>query len=54
MNLLEEKVKAEVGGDSTRTWEGGAIEQELGERVDLDEQYPSLETRFSIQLSGGN
>ncbi len=38
VNLLEEKVKAEVAGDGTRTWERGAIEQELGGRLDLDEQ----------------
>ncbi len=38
VNLLEEKVKAEVEGDGTRTWERGAIEQELGERLDLDDQ----------------
>ncbi|AEN05300.1 uridine kinase [Halolamina sp.] len=38
VNLLEETVKAEVEGDSTRTWERGSIEQELGERMDLDEQ----------------
>jgi uridine kinase len=38
VNLLEEKVQAEVEGGDTRTWERGAIEQELGERMDLDEQ----------------
>lgn len=38
VNLLEEKVKAEVDGDATRTWERGAIEQEVGERVALDER----------------
>jgi uridine kinase len=37
VNLLEEKVQAEVNGDATRTWERGAIEQELGERVALEE-----------------
>lgn len=38
VNLLEEKVQAEVEGTGTRTWERGALEQELGERMDLDEQ----------------
>jgi len=38
VNLLEEKVQAEVAGEGTRTWERGSLEQELGERLDLDEQ----------------
>ena len=37
VSLLEEKVKAEVDGDVTRTWERGALEQELGERVSLED-----------------
>ncbi|KPN31845.1 hypothetical protein SY89_02601 [Halolamina pelagica] len=38
VNLLEEKIESEVEGEGTRTWERGAIEQQLGERMSLDNE----------------
>ena len=38
VNLLEEKIQTEVEGEGTRTWERGALEQQLGERMILDEE----------------
>ena len=38
VNLLEEKIEAEIEGEGTRTWERGSIEQQLGERMSLDEE----------------
>jgi uridine kinase len=35
INLLEEKLQAEVNGDATRTWERGALERQISE-VDDD------------------
>jgi uridine kinase len=36
VNLLEEKLRAEVEGDAVRSWERGSLEQELGEKRSLD------------------
>lgn len=38
VNLLEEKIQAEIEGEGTRTWERGSIEQQLGERMSLEEE----------------
>jgi len=38
VNLLEEKIQAEIEGEGTRTWERGSLEQQLGERMSLDEE----------------
>ena len=36
INLLEEKLRAEVEGDAVRSWERGSLEEELGEQRSLD------------------
>ncbi|MWV63897.1 uridine kinase [Halorubrum sp. JWXQ-INN 858] len=36
VNLLEQKVQAEVDGDAVRSWERGSLERELGEERSLD------------------
>jgi len=36
VNLLEEKLRAEVEGDAVRSWERGSLEEELGEERSLD------------------
>jgi len=36
VNLLEEKLRAEVEGDAVRSWERGSLEKELGEKRSLD------------------
>jgi len=36
VNLLEEKLRAEVEGDAVRSWERGSLEEELGEKRSLD------------------
>ena len=36
VNLLEEKLRAEVEGDAVRSWERGSLESELGEKRSLD------------------
>jgi len=36
INLLEEKLRAEVEGDAVRSWERGSLEAELGEQRSLD------------------
>jgi uridine kinase len=38
VNLLEEKIQAEIEGEGTRTWERGSIEQQLGERMSLEDE----------------
>ncbi|NHX35890.1 MULTISPECIES: uridine kinase [Halolamina] len=38
VNLLEEKIEAEIEGEGTRTWERGSLEGELGERMSLEEE----------------
>ncbi|MFC6824790.1 uridine kinase [Halopelagius fulvigenes] len=38
VNLLEEKVQAEVGGDAPRNWERTSPEREIADRVSLDEE----------------
>lgn len=38
VNLLEEKIRAEVGGGTVRDWERGTIEQQLAEGVSLDHE----------------
>ena len=35
VNLLEEKLRAEVEGDAVRSWERGSLEEELGEKRSL-------------------
>jgi uridine kinase len=36
VNLLKEKLRAEVEGDAVRSWERGSLEAELGEKRSLD------------------
>ncbi|SFG36465.1 uridine kinase [Halopelagius inordinatus] len=38
VNILEEKVQAEVGGDAPRDWERESPEQEIADRVALDDE----------------
>ncbi|RDI72861.1 uridine kinase [Halopelagius longus] len=38
VNILEEKVQAEVGGDAPRNWERTSPETEIADRVSLDEE----------------
>jgi len=38
VNLLEEKLRAEVEGDAVRSWERGSLEEELEKRsLDMDD-----------------
>ena len=37
VNLLEEKIRAEVAGDAVRSWERGRLEREIADRVSLEE-----------------